>query len=276
MSVAERLQELRWTSESTAVLGDVRFHLPALDRPADAAEEEGSFALLKDPSIVEAYLSYLDGRPPFEARNVFEIGLWDGGSIALWHEILQPRTHVGVDIGDRRTSYYETYLAAQGRSGRIHTYWDVDQGDKARLTRIVAEHFDGPLDLVLDDGSHLYGPTRASMEVLLPLLRPGGLYVIEDWAWAHWGPEFRLHASPERQALTRLAGEIAGIVGSSQEVVATLDVRRPFLVIERGHGPVEGALDLDDLRHWHSGARESRLGWQARRYLGAARRRLRR
>ena len=38
-----------------------------------------------------------------------------------------------------------------------------------------------PLDLVIDDASHLYGPTMASFEVLFPRLRPGGLYVIEDW-----------------------------------------------------------------------------------------------
>jgi hypothetical protein len=39
---------------------------------------------------------------------------------------------------------------------------------------------------VIDDASHLYGPTKASLNVFLPLLRPGGLYLIEDWGWAHW------------------------------------------------------------------------------------------
>jgi hypothetical protein len=50
----------------------------------------------------------------------------------------------------------------------------------------VAHEFSAPLDLVIDDASHIYGPTKASFQALFPLLRPGGLYLIEDWAWAHW------------------------------------------------------------------------------------------
>lgn len=275
MGVSERLEQLIWTSEREAVLGDVAFRLPDLDRAGEGASSPDSFALLKDRSIVRAYVDYWRERPGFEAENVFEIGLWDGGSIALWHEILQPRIHVGVDIDDRRTAYFDEYAAAARRRDQIRTYWDVDQSDKQRLARIVAENFDAPLDLVLDDGSHLYPQTRAAMEVLLPLLRPGGLYVVEDWAWAHWGPEYRLHASPERASLTRLVAELAGVVGSNQEIVAGLDVRRPFFVIERGHGEAAAGLDLNRLRRWRGrGWRESPLAWTAQRYLRGVRRRL--
>jgi hypothetical protein len=38
-----------------------------------------------------------------------------------------------------------------------------------------------PLDLVIDDASHLYGPSLATFETLFPALREGGLYVLEDW-----------------------------------------------------------------------------------------------
>jgi SAM-dependent methyltransferase len=275
VDVAAGLERLTWSGEQAVSLGEVEFRRPDLSAAGAGPPSIDCFALLKDRPIVDAYLEWWRGRPPFAVENVFEIGLWDGGSIALWHETLKPRTHVGVDLEDRRTPYFNRYLAGAGREQRIHTYWDVDQGDKGRLAEIAARHFDGPLDLVLDDGSHLYGPTRAAIEVLLPLLRPGGLYVVEDWAWGHWGEEYRLHPVPERTALTRLVGEIAGIVGSSQELVASLDVRRPFFVVERGHDPSREPVDLDSLRAWRSHApRDSSLGWQARRYLRAARRRL--
>jgi SAM-dependent methyltransferase len=275
VDIAARLEALTWTDERSAALGDLAFRLPSLSSAGEDGGEADSFALLKDRPIIQAYVDYWRGRPPTAAENVFEIGLWDGGSIALWHEILKPRTHVGVDLEDRRSGYFERYLAAADRGKGIHTYWDVDQADKGRLAEIVARHFSGPLDLVLDDGSHLYGPTRASMEVLFPLLRPGGLYVVEDWAWGHWGEEFRLHASPEREGLTRLVGEIAGIVGSSQEFVASLDVRRPFFVVQRGHDPSRDPIDLDAIRSWRSpGLGDSRAAWLVRRYAGAARRRL--
>ncbi len=34
---------------------------------------------------------------------------------------------------------------------------------------------------MIDDASHLLDPTRSSFNVLFPLLRPGGVYVVEDW-----------------------------------------------------------------------------------------------
>jgi hypothetical protein len=63
--------------------------------------------------------------------------------------------------------------------GRIKTYWKTDQADKTRLRTIVETEFDGPLDLLIDDASHLYRQTRASFEALFPLLVPGGLSIIE-------------------------------------------------------------------------------------------------
>jgi hypothetical protein len=50
----------------------------------------------------------------------------------------------------------------------------------------------GPFGLIVDDASHEGEPTRASFDLLWPLVRPGGYYVVEDWTVAlredpHWG-----------------------------------------------------------------------------------------
>ena len=47
------------------------------------------------------------------------------------------------------------------------------------------EFVDESIDLVIDDASHLYVETKASFEELFPRLRPGGLFIIEDWASGH-------------------------------------------------------------------------------------------
>jgi hypothetical protein len=92
---------------------------------------------------------------------------------------------------------FDKFVATNGGASRIATYWGVDQGDAATLRSIVDKEFSGPLDLVIDDASHLYAPTKASFETLFPLLRPGGLYIIEDWAWAHWpAAQSPTHRSP--------------------------------------------------------------------------------
>ena len=74
------------------------------------------------------------------------------------------------------------------------TYYGVDQADTHKLADILAHEYHGdPLDLVIDDASHLIEETRRSFNFLFPHLSPGGAYVIEDWSGAHTnfqpGPE---------------------------------------------------------------------------------------
>ena len=59
--------------------------------------------------------------------------------------------------------------------------------NRQALKSIAHENFkDQPLNLVHDNTSHFYEPAKSSLNVFLSLLRPGGVYLIEDWAWAHW------------------------------------------------------------------------------------------
>jgi len=56
------------------------------------------------------------------------------------------------------------------------------------------------LDLVVDDASHTYEETRVSFEFLFPLLSSGGIYVIEDWSWAHH-PDYQSPDAPFQRAV---------------------------------------------------------------------------
>src|SRR5262245_34904593 len=57
------------------------------------------FSLYKVKWIVDNYARFWASRPDFRPQNVFEIGIWDGGSLALWYEQFLPRKLVGIDIG---------------------------------------------------------------------------------------------------------------------------------------------------------------------------------
>ena len=101
--------------------------------------------------------------------------------------------------------------------------------------------FDGPLDLVIDDASHFYGPTLASFETLFPLLTPGGLYIIEDWAWGHW-PGFIVPDHPwAGTPLTQLVVKIIEAAGTSTGLFANVTVYEGFISVERG------PLTIDDV-----------------------------
>jgi predicted O-methyltransferase YrrM len=167
-----------------------------LEDPTRPVPGSDGLILWKSRGLVEQYRAFWAERPAFSPRQVFELGVWKGGSVVFWAEALRPDRLVAVDKREGSDSpAFESYLAA--RTPRLQVHWAVDQSDQGRLRTLLDGAFDGLLDLVIDDASHLYGPTRASFETLFPRLRPGGLYVIEDWAWAHWrgfqGPPPRLH-----------------------------------------------------------------------------------
>ena len=131
----------------------------------------------------------------------------------------------------------------------MKTYWRTNQADRAELLRIVDRNLGGRVDLVIDDASHLYGPTRASFEALFPLMPEGGIYIIEDWAWDHW-PSFDApdHPWAGERRLTDLVIELVEAAGTASELIANIEVRQGFIGLERGPMKVGAntAFRLDD------------------------------
>lgn len=75
------------------------------------------------------------------------------------------------------------------------------------------------LDLVIDDASHLYELTRTSFVTLFPLLQPGGMYIIEDWAWSHrQNAQVGSHPWQDQPALTNLIYQLISELGGSNNI----------------------------------------------------------
>nr|WP_285854311.1 class I SAM-dependent methyltransferase [Paenibacillus elgii] len=160
--------------------------------------------------------------------------MFSGGSIALWNEIFKPDTMVGIDLQPcQENDYFSKYLLESNAADKIHRYWDTNQSDKKRIVEICTRHMGQGIDLVLDDASHLYEPTKRSFEALFPLLRPGGLYIIEDWNWAHTA-SFQKDTSVWRNetALTQLIFDVVEAVGSSP-LISNVHVFNGYAVIEK-------------------------------------------
>ena len=63
----------------------------------------------------------------------------------------------------------------------------IFQGSQADKQCLEAIHNDtGDFDLIVDDGSHLNEHIITSFEILFPLLKRGGIYVVEDIQTAYW------------------------------------------------------------------------------------------
>ena len=247
-SAAATLERLIWQPDRMLLDGLVF----RLEHHSDDSWELGDecFRFYKLEPLVDQYGEFWSLRAEFSPENVFELGIWDGGSIAFWFELFHPRKHVAVDLADREDSpYFVRYREERGLADVISTYWRTDQADSERLREIARAEFEGLLDLVIDDCSHQYAQTRASFEALFPLVRSGGLYVIEDWAWSHW-EEFQAptHYWADETPLTRLVSELVEAAGTSAGVVASIAIYQGFAVVERGpaaEGDLQG-FDLDE------------------------------
>lgn len=227
------------------LLGDLVFRLEHYR--SDDWDGGDHFRFFKIKELVDQYQAFFSRHPDYCPSRLLELGIYDGGSTAFWYELLQPHKHVAVDIMEQTDSpYFRRYLESRGLGERIKTFWGVDQADKGKLRALVGTEFGGQLDMVIDDASHMYGSTRACFEALFPLCVPGGLYIIEDWAWDHWA-EFSSpdHPWAGEERLTRLVIELIEATGTSTQLISSIAVYQGFVAIGRGPQPFEDPAGFD-------------------------------
>lgn len=102
-----------------------------------------------------------------EPVSLFEIGVFDGGSLRMWADFFYNRLSIidGLDIDPRCTNL---------------------EFDDPRIEVTIGDVKDFPLplspyDIIIDDGSHLASDMVAALDRLWSSVKPGGWYVVEDW-----------------------------------------------------------------------------------------------
>lgn len=163
-------------------------------------------------------------------RNLLELGVFKGGSLVLWYEALGAHKIVGVDLAPKppQARHLSSYMEAQSVPPPIKCYWQTNQTDSEQLRKIVANEFEGPLDIIIDDASHVYSLTRASFMTLFPLLAGGGYYIIEDWP-TDYMEEFHDPAGTMKD----LFKEITDLIGREQFCVAEITVNINCAVVRK-------------------------------------------
>lgn len=135
--------------------------------------------------------------------RLLELGVLNGGSLLLWRDYFERGTVVGLDLNP---------VQVEDPTGRIRVYTG-GQDDTALLDRIARECAPEGFDVIIDDCAHVGTLARASFWHLFERhLKPGGLYVIEDWGTGYWdfwpdGTRYRERParahSPARHRLSR-------------------------------------------------------------------------
>lgn len=101
--------------------------------------------------------------------TLLEIGILNGNSLRSWRDYFAAGTVVGVDNEPSRIFKEE--------EERITTLLG-DSNHPEQVAKLVEEF--GPFDVIIDDGSHRPIHQQKQIVPLLPLLKPGGFYFIED------------------------------------------------------------------------------------------------
>jgi predicted O-methyltransferase YrrM len=230
------LDKLTWHDSDHLQIGDTNFVLTLEQATADAIDSTPErFLLMKSQFLVESTLERL----PERVENMIEFGIYKAGSIAMYEELFSPSRLVGVDRLTDRVGALDEYLHRRSATDRVKLYYGTDQEDRQALASIARENFGGRcLDLVVDDCSHLYEPTKTSLNVFLPLLRPGGIYLIEDWGWAHWlekTNQYNQTFAEEEIPLAKLILELVMLSATNPYIIRNvfIDSSRAFITRAR-------------------------------------------
>ena len=99
-----------------------------------------------------------------------------GKSLRMWRDYFPYAQVYSIDIHDKSAHEGDRIRILQG-----------SQVDENFLKKLLAET--GPLDIIIDDGSHINEHVIKSFELLFPHLKDGGMYVVEDTQTSYW-PKF--------------------------------------------------------------------------------------
>jgi len=234
-------KHLNWTSETEFDLEGVSFKCVLADYDKYRTTPE-QVVLIKGKGAIDLYETILQDAPP---SNVLEFGVFEGGSPVLLSLLYDLRRYVGVELKPS-VSGLTQFLDSHPVGRRIHVHFGVSQDNADAVRAIVASEFgEEPIDLIIDDASHQYGPSKRSFEIAFPLLRPGGIYVIEDWGWAHW-PHFTQWG--EASGLSNLIFQLTMACAAHPQLIKEVRIFPAFAFIMKAYPPMgTGELDLREL-----------------------------
>jgi hypothetical protein len=120
-----------------------------------------------------SYLAYYDFLfSPIKGApiNLFEIGVQNGGSLEVWGQYFENAEAItGCDIDEK-------CAALKFDDRRINVL--VGDANSQEIYDKVGEL--GPFDIIIDDGSHRSDDILQSFLLYFPLLKPSGIYIVED------------------------------------------------------------------------------------------------
>mmetsp|Transcript_12717 Transcript_12717/g.29227 ORF Transcript_12717/g.29227 Transcript_12717/m.29227 type:complete len:593 (+) Transcript_12717:67-1845(+) len=125
-----------------------------------------------------------------EATRIAEVGVWLGDGIRMWRDYFAQAKLFGFDTfdgtfgwgiygpGDPQAAVFWNAVQ-EGREPRVELH-KLNQSVTAELEALHKKFPNDFFDFIVDDGSHKMKDMAQTLAILFPLLRPGGVFAIED------------------------------------------------------------------------------------------------
>lgn len=114
------------------------------------------------------------------AKNVLEVGIYQGGSIKLWKDYFKNAVVHGVDVME-----IERVWTVIRNDPRIILHTSSDAYDQSFVKKTFVDK-NLKFDFMLDDGPHTLESMKSFIKLYSPLLTKTGILIIEDvqsWDW---------------------------------------------------------------------------------------------
>jgi len=123
--------------------------------------------------VYEPYFSPLRGQD----IRFLEVGVYEGESTKVFSRYFEAGAIIGIDLQIRDIDF----------SGFNNvTYLKANQTNGDALGDIASNYAPDGFDIILDDASHVGYFSLLTFLHLFAHLKPGGLYIVEDWGTGYW------------------------------------------------------------------------------------------
>jgi cephalosporin hydroxylase len=229
-----KANRLTWIDDQTFVFSGIAFDLSLPDSQTYQSTPD-KFLLVKSKHMIEYYQDLLSQN---KVKNILDIGIFKGGSLAFFQKLCSPDKIVGIDIENKPNSALAEFIRREDLAETVRPIYSVNQADSEAVQRIIKEEFGNTqIDLIIDDGCHYLDETRKSFNAVFRYLRNGGLYVVEDWGWAHWPGFWQDNGGPwkDRPATTSFIFELVMLATSRPDIIENVMITNELATVRKGN-----------------------------------------
>ncbi len=226
--------DLTWIDDETFIFSDITFDI-SLPHSQTHQSTSKKFLFVKSRRLIEFYQDLLSR---FNIKNILEIGIFKGGGMVFLHKLFKPTKIVSIDIEPNPNPALSKYITREGLTDVLRPIYGINQADTDTMQKIIKEEFgDTQIDLIIDDGCHYHDEIRKSFNAIFRYLRNGGLYIIEDWGWAHWPGIWQENGGPwkDKPTVTSFIFELVMLAASRPDIVENVLVSADLTRVKKGN-----------------------------------------